>query len=144
LEMQDKVAWSWKDDNYLVLFQLTVTDRGEESITKNWELCLVDAGKPVRFHVGPIPDEGIVLQTGDKVTKVDSLPERTIRDPIPHGHVVTGWIGFAVPKTIALRLKDKVLPQGSITFEDYLAHKYSWDIVGTPDQPTKGYIPGNN
>jgi hypothetical protein len=77
-----ETAFFWKNDSYLVLFELMLTNRGEESVVKNWKLCLLDDGKPVRFDLGEIPDEGILLQaTGEKITKEDSLPERLIRNP---------------------------------------------------------------
>lgn len=139
-------AWYWKDDKYLMLFELTVTNRGEESTVRNWELCLIRDGKPLRFQVGEIPDEGITLPTSEKIKKQDSLTERLVREGVPHGRSVTGWVGFSVPKQLATEIiQAKRGPDGSLQFEDYLAHKYSTEFVGVTETPTsKVYVPGNN
>ena len=139
-------AWSWKGDDYLVWMEDTITNRGEESIAKNWELCLVDDGTPVRLKPGQMIDSEIDLPDGDKILQGDLLIEKTIRNPLPHGRAVTGWIAFSISKELATKIiARKKFPDGSIQFEDYLAHTFSFDFVGN-DETTKKkpYIPGHN
>jgi hypothetical protein len=144
LEGSYTTAWSWIGDDYLLWMEFTITNRGEESIAKNWELCLVDDGKAVWFHPGQMDGQEIALQNGDTIKPDDILEEKTIRTPIPHGKVVTGWVGFSVPKDFALKLRNKKMPSGAVTFQDYLAHKFSFDFTGNEDVPTKPvYIPGH-
>jgi hypothetical protein len=144
LEMEDWGGWSVTNDEYLVIFEFTLTSRGEASITKNWQLCWVIDGKPVRFSVGRIPDGGIKFNDGTMVTREKSLPDNTVKEPIPHGHVEHGFAAFRIPKEVGLTRKDKPLPEGSISFQDYLAHTYSWDTIPDPNPPKKSYVPGTN
>jgi len=144
LEMEDWGGWSVTNDEYLVIFEFTLTSRGEASITKNWQLCWVIDGKPVRFSVGRIPDGGIKFDDGTMVTREKSLPDNTVKEPIPHGHVEHGFAAFRIPKEVGVTRKDKPLPEGSISFQDYLAHTYSWDTIPDPNPPKKSYVPGTN
>jgi hypothetical protein len=127
---------------------VTLTNRGEESVAKNWELCMVLDGKPFRFKPGPIPDDGIQLSPSEKILKAESLTEKVIREPIAHARSVTGWVSFSVPKEQAIETISKnKFPDGSIQYQDYLAHRYSWDFTGKPetDKPKSlNYVPGHN
>ena len=144
LEMEDWAGWYVINDDYLVIFEFALTSRGEASVTKNWQLCWVIDGKPVRFNVGRIPDGGIKFDDGITVTREKSLPDNTAKEPIPHGHVEHGFAAFAIPTDVAVAWKNKPLPAGSISFQDYLAHTYSWDTIPDPNPPKKSYVPGTN
>jgi hypothetical protein len=140
-------GWTWENDQYLFLNELSVTNRGEDSIVKDWEVCLVVDGKPLTFKPGLIPKDDVMLQTGEKITNDQTLTEKAIREPIKHGNVLTGWVAFSVPKELALRLMAAPrMPDGAFRFEDYLAHTYSYDFVGGPNSALKNmpYIPGKN
>ena len=143
-----EVAWSWYSDRYLILMEIALTNRGEESIVKNWELCLIDRGTAVHFQPGPLPDGGVTLSTGESVTKNNALIEETATNPIKHGQRLVGWVAFSVPRDLAIRFRDAASgPSGSITCEDYLSHEYSYDFVGLSANETpkeKVYVPGVN
>ena len=135
--------WYPEGDKYLLLLEFALTNRGEESIVKDWELCLEKDRKPVMYVPAEVPEQGI-LANGEKITNDMTLTETAVRTPIPHGRRVVGWVCFSVPKEIAEEcIKSKLLPPGSFRFKDYLAHTYSYDF--TPD--TSGgdinvYVPG--
>jgi hypothetical protein len=144
LEGSYENAWSWRDDKYLLLFEVAITNRGEESIVKDWELCLVVHGKPLKFKVGAVPSEGIALTTGDKISNETTITERAARNPIGHAQRMAGWVAFSVPADLAKELiPEKVGPTGAMSFKDYLDHTYSRDFVGNSEVlKAKVYVPG--
>jgi hypothetical protein len=78
-----------------LLFKVDVTNRGEPSIAKGWELCLIAANQTVkRFRaedLSPIDLAGL----GDKPVE---LAKTTFEQPIEHGRAITGWILFHIPR----------------------------------------------
>jgi len=126
----------------LLLVELALTNHGERSIVRDWELCVVKDNKPVFFQAAAIPDEGIILDNTIRVTKEKSLPEDAVRNPIEHGERRVGWVAFTSSQEIVdLFIKDHKHRLGSIRHKDYLAHKYSWDFEGTEENPYE-YVPG--
>ena len=83
----------------LLVFELVITNRGEASIAKNWELCLVHDGKPIRFNPAKIPPEGIPVSATERITPDKSLVDNAIRVPIEHAHTAGGWVVFKVSDT---------------------------------------------
>jgi hypothetical protein len=128
-------VWYWEGDKYWLFLEFAITNRGEESIVKGWELCLERDHKPLMYQPAAVPQKGVTLPNGETITANQTLTESAIKNPIPHGHRVVGWVAFSIPKDVAQEYM-KTLPRGSIRLKDYLAHTYSYDF-------TPGSIPGN-
>jgi hypothetical protein len=136
------VAWQPIGTKYLLLFELSLTNRGEESIVKDWEICILQDSKPVVFPPAALPSQGITLMNGEKITNETLLTETAVRASIPHGHRVVGWVAFSIPREVAQgSIQERELLSGSIRFEDYLAHTYSYDFKLTPNAGDT-YVPG--
>jgi hypothetical protein len=106
-----------------LLFEISVTSRGEPTVAKDWMLCMVHNGGPLYYTpLEIIPSD--VAPWGDKVL----LEQATAAAPIERGHLVAGWIRFSVP--------NEVIQEGftgSIEFRDYLEKRYSTDFISMPD-----------
>lgn len=123
-------VWYGETDKYLLFFELALTNRGEDSIVKDWELCLEQDHKPTIYHPAAIPSPGLNLQNGETISSRTLLTETAVVNSIPHGHRSVGWVAFAIPKDVAEAcIKSKQLPPGSIRFKDYLAHTYSYNFT---------------
>lgn len=145
LEGGSKTVWYEEGDRYWFLMEFTLTNRGEASTVKDWELCLERDGKPVMFQPMSIPKGEITLVTGETITQSDMLMEVAAKEQIEHGHLMSGWVAFSIPQTIAETLKNNPkLPNGSVRFKDYLAHTYSYDFVGNDRPNPNVYVPGRN
>jgi len=145
LEGSYKTAWYWEGDQYWLLLEVALTNRGEASIAKDWELCLEQEHKPVMFEPRDIPRQGIVLVDGERITQDDMLMDTAVKEQVGHGHLMSGWVAFSIPKTLGETLKDNPkLPNGALRFKDYLAHTYSYDFVGRDRPIPNVYVPGRN
>ena len=105
-------------------------------------------GKALMFQAGSVPDKGVTLSTGERITRDQTLMERAIKEPIKHGRALSGWIAWSVPKELAtLIISGKIPPTGAIRLKDYLAHTYSYDFIPDPNTEVpkkKVYIPGKD
>ena len=129
----------------LLVFELVITNRGEASIAKNWELCLVHDGKPIRFNPAKIPPEGIPVSATERITPDKSLVDNAIRVPIEHAHTAGGWVVFKVSDTALIDgWKNGKEPfKGSIQFKDYLDHFSSFDFdMDSTSKVLDTYVPG--
>jgi hypothetical protein len=125
----------------LMILKLALTNRGEASIVKNWELCLVQNGKPVIYENAEMPI-GMLINGTETVTQEKSLVDTAIRAPIEHAHTVGGYVAFKVTKEVADSWTQGKPLQGAIRFKDYLDHKLSFDFAGTNDGKPWAYMPG--
>ena len=98
-----------------LMFEISVTSRGEPTVAKDWVLCLVRQGNPRYYKPYEIPSYDLAL-FGNKVW----LEQVTAAEPIERGHLVVGWISFRVPKVAT---QEGLI--GSIEFRDYLEKRYS-------------------
>lgn len=145
LEGTYKTAWYWENDRYWLLMEVALTNRGEASIAKDWELCLEQDNKPVMFEPTNIPKQGIVLADGESISENDMLMDTAVKEQVGHGRLMSGWIAFSIPRVTAETLKaDPKLPNGTLRFKDYLAHTYSYDFVGRDRPEPNVYVPGKN
>lgn len=123
------------------LFELTLVDRGEASIVKDWRICLVQEGMPVMYRASEIPPAGFPVQIGDAVKTIpvsDSLPEKTISTPVAYGNTAVGWILFKIPGTVIHdEFVQKHKRQFAIQFKDYLDHEYTFDGAWNDSEPTQ-------
>jgi hypothetical protein len=118
--------------NTLLFVKIVLTNRGEASIVKNWDVCLILDGKPFIYPIAAIPPQGITTGTIEKITPEDSLVDKAIRVPIEHAHTAGGWVCFKIPGTELIKswTSKKEIPKGSIRFKDYLDHWYSFEFDG--------------
>jgi hypothetical protein len=102
-------------DSVDLLFEISVTSRGEPTVAKDWMLCMVHEGKPTYYRpLEILPSD--VAPFGNKVL----LEEATAAAPIERGHLVDGWIMFRVLKAV---LGEGF--SGGIEYRDYLEKRYS-------------------
>lgn len=130
----------------IFLFELTLVNRGEASIVKDWQICLLNGGKAQKYPAAEIPAGGLlVTMEGSTKTIVpsDSLPEKTISTAVAHANTAIGWVFFKVPGTDVYNEQKHKLPF-AIMFKDYLDHQASFEGTWTGDTtPTKiMYVPG--
>lgn len=135
-------VWYSQGDKDWMLIEVAITSRGEDSIVKDWELCLEEDKKASLYQPSDLPSKVITILTGEKISSDMLLTETAVKNPITHGHRVVGWVAFTLPKETAQECHKK-MPSGSIRFKDYLAHTYSWDFspfsyTGNGDV----YVPG--
>ena len=116
----DDPQLSTPSDSYDLLFEISVTSRGEPTVAKDWSLCMVHEGKPF-FYTSQKVLPSDVESYEDKV----SLEQATAAAPIERGHLVAGWISFRVPKDV---IQEFV---GSIEYRDYLEKRYFTGFVTT-------------
>jgi len=102
-------------DSVDLLFEISVTSRGEPTVAKDWILCMVHEGKPIYYRpLEVLPSD--VAPFGTKVL----LEQATAAAPIERGHLVDGWILFRVLKAV---LKEGF--SGGIEYRDYLEKRHS-------------------
>jgi hypothetical protein len=136
------------NDDTLIVFELVLTNRGEASIIKNWELCILHDNKPLIYQTAPIPTAGLsIAGTNERILPEQSLVDSAIKTPIEHAHTAGGWVAFRISGTELLKLwaSGKEIIRGSIRYKDYLDHTYSFpfDGPGTFSKPTMDlYLPG--
>lgn len=102
-------------DSVDLLFEISVTSRGEPTVAKDWMLCLVHEGKP--FYYKPLdilPSD--LAPYGNKTV----LEQATAAAPIERGHLVAGWILFRVLKVV---IQEGF--SGGLEYRDYLEKRYS-------------------
>ena len=130
-------------DTYLFM-KIVLTNRGEESIVKNWELCLVEDGKPLTYEAAEIPSTGVTIPgAAERITRENSLIDSAIKNPIAHAHTAGGWVTFKIPGTPPVGdLEDKGTLKGDLIFRDYLDHKYFFDMTGSIGTAPNLYVPG--
>jgi hypothetical protein len=110
------VDWSPADPLDL-LFQVEVTNRGEPSIAKDWELCLVATDQTVRrFRAEELSANEFerFKQLGENA---NSLADVAFKEPIQRGRAVNGWVLFHLPPDLKLETLT-----GSLQCRDYLDH----------------------
>jgi hypothetical protein len=131
-----------------IFFELTLVNRGETSIVKDWQLCLARDGKPVMYSPSEIPATGLPVQIGGTVKTIaasESLPEKTISTPVPHGNTTTGWIFFKIPGNAVYNevMKKQEVPW-SVKFKDYLDHEFTFGGAwNAPPTKTRVYMRGS-
>jgi hypothetical protein len=128
----------------LLAFELVISNRGEASIAKNWELCLVHEGKPVLFAPARIPSDGIVISANDRITPEKSLIDHAIQIPVEHAKTAGGWAVFKADDASVLAglRSGKETVSGSIRFKDYLDHLSSFEFEGATGKAPDIYVPG--
>ncbi len=110
------MRWSAIPSNYYEFsFQVELTNRGESSVAKDWQLCLVQGNKAVRYPAERIADD----PSGWSADPNDSIADSTLRNPIEHGHVAEGLVRFRIP----INAVDITNFAGSVECKDYLDHK---------------------
>jgi hypothetical protein len=99
---------------YDLFLEVSVTNRGEPSVAKDWRVCLVDDGQPSKY----MPEE---ITPSDVSSFQDKtlLEEATTKAPLKRGEAVVGWLRFRVPPSSVTKTFT-----GSIECRDYLEHKY--------------------
>lgn len=108
------IDWSPVDPEDL-LFQVEVTNRGEPSIAKDWELCLVATDQTVRrFRAEELSaiEFDRFKQLGENT---NSLADVAFKEPIQRGRAVSGWVLFHLPPDLKLETLT-----GSLQCRDYL------------------------
>jgi hypothetical protein len=134
------------DGDSFFLVQLTLVNRGEASIAKDWTLCLVEDGNITRYRVSEIPVAGFPVQADKTVITIrpsESLAEKTIATPIPHGNAVMGWLFFRIPgRAVYDRYKEQHSKEFAIQFKDYLEHEVMVDGKWQDGPPKLYYVPG--
>jgi hypothetical protein len=101
-------------------FEMEITNSGEQSIIKDWELCLVQPDKSVvRFHA----------------TKLS--PEDNLKQPLGHGRSITGWIAFHAPRDAGDTTDPQSLSQitGGLQCRDYLDNASRVVFFTEPKKP---------
>ncbi len=102
-------------ENAAMVFEVGVTNRGRESIAKDWELCLVGSDKKAHLYSAESMLNTVHPELAGEWV---SLRDKTQTVPIPHAGFVKGWLLFNVPK--------QALAQpiaGSIHCRDYLERR---------------------
>jgi hypothetical protein len=98
-----------------LLFQVELTNRGESSIVKGWELCLIAPDQtPMRFRADKMSSTDLERMGQNSI----SLADIAFTQPVEHGKAVTGWVLFHLPREV---VKLATL-QGSLRCRDYLDH----------------------
>jgi hypothetical protein len=111
-----------RDPNTLEIFlEVSVVNRGDVSIAKDWRLCLVHDGKPLRYRAEELTAEDL---SGFK--DKSSLQHISRSMPIERGHMAAGWLLFRVPKEAVGNF------DGSLECRDYLGRRYSSGFVSRP------------
>jgi hypothetical protein len=127
-----------------LFMKLVLTNRGETSIVKDWELCTVEDGRAVKYQSVAIPKLiEPMAASGEMITPEKSLVDNAVKTPIKHAHTVGGWVTFKVTKETADRWKSGKHMKGSVQYRDYLDHLYSFGFDYDPTtRPTTAYVPG--
>jgi len=94
------------------MLDVSLVNRGETSIAKDWVLCILQDGQPHRFMAQRYSDETKAAY-GDRVSIADAV----FSNPVEHGHAVRGWLLFRVPKDM---IEGNLTPLGSLQCRDYL------------------------
>ena len=105
-----------------LMFEISVMNRGESSVAKDWMLCMVENGKAAYYK----PQEILPSDLASHENKV-ILERATTATPIERGHLVVGWISFRVPQIDIQRYF-----AGSIEYRDYLEELHSTDFAQFP------------
>jgi hypothetical protein len=130
-------------DETMLYFELVITNRGEASIVKGWELCLVVNGKTKTYQVAQIPVSGVAIPGSYwRITRDNSLVDNAIRNPIDHAHTAGGWVVFKMPGTLATNGLTNPDLVGTIVFRDYLDHKSTAAFARNPESKVDFYVPG--
>jgi hypothetical protein len=134
----------WVTDKYWVFMELAITNRGEKSLVKDWELCVDDNGVARELMPSSVPEPVTVPDTKQTVvTNADTLMETAVQNPIDHGQRAVGWVVFSVPESLATKIReDNSRFKGVIRFRDYLSHKYSFFFNANGAQSADVYVPG--
>jgi hypothetical protein len=104
------------------LLEVSVTNKGDISIAKNWRLCLVLNDKPLRYTPEEIKPDDLATYE-NKV----SLEPAGVGTPIERGHAVTGWLLFHVAEEVVRKGFD-----GGIQCQDYLGKRYMATFATPP------------
>jgi hypothetical protein len=115
-------------NTYDFLLEVGVTSRGEPSVAKDWSLCLVNQGQPIRY-----PPEEIMPADLSSFQNKTILEEASTNAPIKRGEAVVGWLLFRVPISVV----NSYQLQGSIDCRDYLEHSYSMDFEIDSELPAE-------
>jgi hypothetical protein len=109
----------WSDGSIDLLFEVEITNRGESSIAKDWQLCMVKTDNtPVEFLPSTfIPEEQTL---GPHAV---SLVDAVYNTPVGHAQTVKGWILFKVPADVPLKFPNMY---GKLGCRDYLEHPSSF------------------
>jgi hypothetical protein len=111
-----------------VLMEVTVVNRGEASIAKDWKLCFLSESHVYWYDAEQVTDE----------TKFDYHDKQPMPDissqPVGHGKAVRGWFLFLVPNEVMQKWKY----QGGLRCRDYLEHEYSSSFGPSPQDQKPG------
>ena len=99
-----------------VLIETELTNRGETSIAKDWDLCFMSEDHKA-IHIPALKNVRMTdyPETGDSAI---SLSDSTASAPIQHGRFVDGWLVFHLPKDVPLASL-----KGTVSCHDYLERK---------------------
>jgi hypothetical protein len=104
-------------DYYDLMFEISLVNRGEASIAKDWSLCVLQGGQPHRFIAQRYSSDTKAV-FGDRT----SIRDITFANPLEHGHAVSGWLLCIIPKEL---MDNKGTSIGSLQCKDYLDGKTS-------------------
>jgi hypothetical protein len=102
-----------KDDVELFM-EVTVVNRGESSIAKDWKLCFFSGDQVHWYGAEQVTEENKIDFHANQ-----PMPDVTSQ-PIEHGKAVRGWFLFYVPGNL---MKDWTYA-GGLKCRDYLEHEY--------------------
>jgi hypothetical protein len=117
IDAKQFVMEDWSNEEFVDLyFEVTVTNRGESSIAKDWSLCYVQPNQQaVQYDAETISPTRLAELGSDAM----SLTDVTFHTSIEHGHAASGWLLFQLPKEAATWQGFT----GSLQCHDYLEHK---------------------
>jgi hypothetical protein len=113
------------DKPSMFFINISITNRGESSVAKDWRLFVEDNGKDVLLLQFPLDDTLNLEVKGKKVatfTPDMSMIEKCMRHKIEHGTLCEGWLIFMVP-----RVQVSAIRQGRklrLEYHDYLENNY--------------------
>jgi len=119
------------EEQYDLLLEVSLTNRGEPSIAKDWKLCLVDGDKAFRYSAEDFT-AGDTSALGGRT----SLADVAFRIPVERGRAIGGWLLFRVPKLEIDTDTDAF--DASLEFRDYSERQYSTNFGWPPSsRPAK-------
>lgn len=102
---------------FVLMFDVSLVNRGEASIAKDWSLCVIYHGNARWFGA-----EDYSAETKRLFPDRPSIKDTTFSNPVEHGHGARGWLLFTVPSN---SIREEELTIGSLQCKDYLDHKTS-------------------
>jgi hypothetical protein len=126
--------------------QVTLINRGEASVARNFKLRFTDENGVVFIQEAQPMNPKMVMRDASNLTGIpaESLAEKASH-PIEHGIPCIGWLLFYTTPKLAEKIIAGQIKPLTLEYTDYLDHRYTTDFSSqlAPVQRQR-YVPGAN